>query len=234
MLLPHLWPWVAALPGPGSHRGCPWLSSAWAPALALPLASLGGRPPPLLNCAQRALRPGSMAWAPPGAPLGPGHRHQGQTRAVSSGLVPSLFSACPCRQLRATDPPPTSLRGLCLPGVTAGLSQVLLPGPAFGRSCRPPGLVQQAPVGAGVPRVLPEKAAAPSGHVGLWPGLSISSRDSLDPWEAQEMRSCPFRFHLAGRGALAWRATRAVHPWVPTGPCVLAPGARRPPCIDPG
>lgn len=100
MLLPHLWPWVAALPGPGSHRGCPWLSSAWAPALALPLASLGGRPPPLLNCAQRALRPGSMAWAPPGAPLGPGHRHQGQTRAVSSGLgpVPVLCLSVPAAQ----------------------------------------------------------------------------------------------------------------------------------------
>lgn len=52
-----------------------------------------------------------------------------------------------------------------------------------------PGLVQEAPMGAGVPRVPPEEAAAPSGHVGLWPGPPISSRGSLDPWEAQEMKS---------------------------------------------
>lgn len=97
VLLPHLWPWVAALLGPGSHRGCPWLSSAWAPALALFLASLGGPPTtsPGLCAAGAASR--WHGWAPPGAPLGPGHRHQGQTRAVSSGPgpVPVLHLSVP-------------------------------------------------------------------------------------------------------------------------------------------
>lgn len=85
---------------------------------------------------------------------------------------------------------------------------------------------RKLPWARGCPECLPKR---PQPHLAMW----ASGWGSLDPWEAQEVKSWPFRFHRAGRGTLAWRATRAVHPWVLTGPCGLAPGARRPPCGDP-
>lgn len=152
------------LAGTRESPRCPWLSSAGAPALALLLASLGGLPTisPELSAVGAASR--QHGWAPPGAPLGPGHRHQGQTRTVGSGPGPSLFPACPCRQLGATAPPPTSLRGLCLPGVTAGLSQVLLPLPAFSRGCWPPRPGSGSSRGRGG-----AQSASQRGHNPIWP-----------------------------------------------------------------